>query len=987
MKISSASKKVLASALSAAMVVAFAPTAAFGSIANGVNVTVTYDHNGGTIVDTQYKTIPNGSAVVADGKIELTDTYGALGAGKTVLKKGKSEFAFGFWFVDADGDKVWDEDEIKVTGDGSKGTIAAVDVAKLSGNTINLVASYSEPKMDADHSALTVNTSGSGSYGIDLIVTNLDSSEQYTAALVDGAGKTLVSTKAIDGAASVNFGTTGGLNSKLAAAVADKTVKFAKGDYKLVVTQIGADVVAEKAFSVVEVTLAAGNGYGTFQTGDVTKHLVVANAKADTTLTGLDTPTLSTAGGYAFTGYTANGTSCFGDSWTGRIAADTTLTAVYANPQVSNVEIDTYGTWANELYFEVENLPVLPATEQYNATVTGPAGFSKVIENIHTWDTYAPAADGTYVHTDADEYVDKGTHADAAQYITDNGLTDTETYAFASLAGSSYLDFDQKYEGYNQVTSKLAAGTYTITVAPVAKKDETLSAASKKISVQSKSATLAAVSYDLGTGAWKTDTDGTKTIENAVKALPTLWQVDTEISDIATIMGTVENYVKPASELESFVKFQIAGKDLTASNVNKKVAETGLTVTAVYAENKIAAPGVAFAADGTAYVMTVTPAAGTKVTFGTASSEPADEAAAAALATKAIPSDGKISLDPAKNAGDKYVVVMATDTANGKTSAPVVYVAATDSAKDVKATAETVMKTETVDSTVNKPVRYGDTLKTLNTDAEAAIKALNYAKVADMGKAVLAQEKAILDAVVAYEAEQLQAKTILTKAADGTYSIVTEAAAAAAVDSMKAAVADYVANVDGDATTKATDTTIDTVDKAVAAAKKAANLTTTKVAAADGDAAMPVVTAGKAVAKADAVTLATAKADKAAAEAFLAAYAELTTAQKQLVSSVDTENAQAVIKAADKVSTDTLKKATSKKTVKANSKKKVTAKLAKVSGVTYKKTSGSKKVTVSKTGKITVAKGLKKGKSYTVKAKATAGTKSKTVKITVKVAK
>ena len=49
MKISSASKKVLASALSAAMVVAFAPTVAFGAQA-GSKMTITY--NAGVGADT-----------------------------------------------------------------------------------------------------------------------------------------------------------------------------------------------------------------------------------------------------------------------------------------------------------------------------------------------------------------------------------------------------------------------------------------------------------------------------------------------------------------------------------------------------------------------------------------------------------------------------------------------------------------------------------------------------------------------------------------------------------------------------------------------------------------------------------------------------------------------------------------------------------------------------------------------------------------------
>ena len=52
MKISNASKKVLASALSAAMVVAFAPTVAFAAVDNGVDVKVTFDLNGGEVNNT-----------------------------------------------------------------------------------------------------------------------------------------------------------------------------------------------------------------------------------------------------------------------------------------------------------------------------------------------------------------------------------------------------------------------------------------------------------------------------------------------------------------------------------------------------------------------------------------------------------------------------------------------------------------------------------------------------------------------------------------------------------------------------------------------------------------------------------------------------------------------------------------------------------------------------------------------------------------------
>ena len=62
MKISNASKKVLASALSAAMVVAFAPTVAFGKTGDAINVTVNLD--GGVAAAGETTTFAN--ALVGD---------------------------------------------------------------------------------------------------------------------------------------------------------------------------------------------------------------------------------------------------------------------------------------------------------------------------------------------------------------------------------------------------------------------------------------------------------------------------------------------------------------------------------------------------------------------------------------------------------------------------------------------------------------------------------------------------------------------------------------------------------------------------------------------------------------------------------------------------------------------------------------------------------------------------------------------------------
>ena len=108
MKISSASKKVLASALSAAMVVAFAPAAALAAPANvdpAKYVTVTYDANGG---DKTAKPSDTLQLQEENGKyyLNVTETYAGTSNG----------YAFSKWFIDADGDGILDAGEKSVEG-------------------------------------------------------------------------------------------------------------------------------------------------------------------------------------------------------------------------------------------------------------------------------------------------------------------------------------------------------------------------------------------------------------------------------------------------------------------------------------------------------------------------------------------------------------------------------------------------------------------------------------------------------------------------------------------------------------------------------------------------------------------------------------------------------------------------------------------------------------------------------------------------------
>ena len=111
MKISNASKKVLASALSAAMVVAFAPTVAFGATP-GQLVTVKYDVNDLKAAD--------GTSAPADETVQLAGAGNLVatlanvpGSGAYLFKDGS---AVDGWYFDANGNGAKDSEDIVVSG-------------------------------------------------------------------------------------------------------------------------------------------------------------------------------------------------------------------------------------------------------------------------------------------------------------------------------------------------------------------------------------------------------------------------------------------------------------------------------------------------------------------------------------------------------------------------------------------------------------------------------------------------------------------------------------------------------------------------------------------------------------------------------------------------------------------------------------------------------------------------------------------------------
>ena len=973
MKISNASKKVLASALSAAMVVAFAPAAALGqTISNPASpvqtaqtVKVTYDINGGTIDKASgMSALANEDAPVytADGKTYIKVSGNANDALQlNTSVSSKNGVAASEWFVDEDNDGVLDSDEYGVLYNATPAD-AKLFLEVAEGTTeVTLKAHYATASISSGSVFTAAGITASdrptlGAFGVKGLTTN----SYYTASLTDPSGNVIASSGVHqaknDQAESADAWTALGYDAEKV----DSSYKFAKGDYTFAITEVGKSTpTVTKTFTLVELTFDAGK-YGSFASDFTATRLINKEGKLSAdqlASTGIINGKLTTDTGYNFSGWEANGKSV---SETTAFKKDTTLTAVYDNPQVSAVDFGAATT------FKADGKGTLKVTAEhlvtegfaaadaegvhYQVTVSGPNGFTKVISKT--------ADNHKLVSTDI---------------------------------SSLELAFGEAYEGYQATTSKLEAGTYTVSVEAVADEGYALTEA-QKTAVASKSVALAAVSYDMAGAEWK----DAATAKAATENQPTLAVEGTSVYSIkgaATgqlTYGLANDKLKFAGELQQIDYITINGvkADKITAASGEKVSADGVKVAVVTKESKATLPEVSFEASGDKYVATVVPAAGTTVKVN----------------GKALASDGKIAL--AANATLEIAVTAGTKSNSAK------YFGCengTNAVSTVGSWATDVANATTSVSTKNAPVRYGATLTTLKADAVAAVKAIGFAKGADWdkawGKTVLAQKKAVLEKAAAVELGNIEAAKALVKGADGKYSYVSAAEADKAIAAVNKVVADFEgtnAVHAGDlksyiATSKYDNTNVvaynTTASNYAAALKIAATCATVKV---EASVAEPVIAVTDAFAKLPAeVTAANAKEAKAAAEAAIKAYGELNEAQKKLVSSADYDKAVQTIKAADEAVANADKAAVSKvkgKTVKAKAKKATKASLKVVtskSGAksTFKKTSGNSKVTVSKTGKITVKKGLKAGKTYTVKVKATVGTQTKTVKVVVKVAK
>ena len=252
-----------------------------------------------------------------------------------------------------------------------------------------------------------------------------------------------------------------------------------------------------------------------------------------------------------------------------------------------------------------------------------------------------------------------------------------------------------------------------------------------------------------------------------------------------------------------------------------------------------------------------------------------------------------------------------------------------------------------------------------------------------------AAKKSVIEAVAATAKNEAAKMYAGVENKDGSVSKISEDNYSDAVKAIEKVVSDFAANHDTDtannvakngeiAYSDANGSYVDAIDAALKAASKSA----VKYAKADVDAAAAVTKSLKEAKTAD------------EAKAAIEAYGNLNATQKELVAKADVAAAQEIVTKAElaEAQDEAAIAKVKGKTVKAKAKKATKSSLKVVtskSGAksTFKKVTKNSKVTVSKSGKITVKKGLKAGKTYTVKVKATVGTQTKTVKVVVKVAK
>ena len=922
MKISSASKKVLASALSAAMVVAFAPTVALADKAldpSGKKVTVSYSAGTGSVKAGMSNFTTDDVALNYEGDKFYIQPKANNGVDSATAANtyAKGSYSFSKWWYDADADGVVDDGE----------TVAATNGwLEVSGDTtaVALTALYAEPAVsEVTNFSFSIGCSDGSQTKPALSdtlptfkVKNLPEGN-YTADLKLGDKVVYEETKTTTQAEASSTG------FALSAASGLKDSDLKAGTYTLTVYKAGTAVLSEE-YKVHTLTLDCGS-YGSFANGK-TKTFLVSDGTSLSDLTdGLNKeankPTAASqqASGYTFQSWASN---------VEKITSDVTLAASYNNAKVSQVEFKK-----NALVFSVANIKDYSNVDKVSFAVSGAASIS-------------------------------------GELTQNSGEIDNAAVCFGQKAEG------QVGENVYYTKAAAAAGTYKVAVTVTYK-----ASAAKDPVVLEGEVSVGAVTYDLGTCAWKANTD------EAQASLVKLVQVGDNITTAYNKANSVltDTYLDVAGEDDGITGITVNGKAFSKlTDAEKEMTAAGATIAVVTSTVKVAKPTYTQVVnpDGTV-TLTFTAAEGTKLTYAIDSTDKGNL-------------NGPVTLKPADAA---KITVTATDTATkaAKQSNSVTLIKA---ASDVSSCGlqyndtfiNDVTGAATSQSTALAPQTYGS-VQSVKDAAEAgsdSIAALGYTTQKEVNAANLKAAEDLLKAAADVEVANLDALKAGIANSDGSVTKVGDEVYGNAVKAVEAVLADFDKNHDykADGTTQDTSTaskaqyaSTAAYLTAIKAAYSAAVTAATTYAKADVDAAAAVTT-----------QLEAAK-DATAAKAAIEAYNALTDTQKALVSADALKAAHAIVDAQTVVDgqdqaavnyCNSLKK----KTVKVAKKTKKTAKKASVSWkkqvsesgnkVTYKKKSGSAKVTVSANGKATLKKGVKKG-TYKAKVKVSCGNATRTV--------
>ena len=553
MKISNASKKVLASALSAAMVVAFAPTVAFGAAdsatADGTKtVAVTFNANGGTVT-AGCAGFTTELLKDADGKyfVKVSGTNTATDA---------SYGASTGWFVDADGDGLYNsKTEKKVT------EVSGNNYVEVAADTtaVELKAIYAMPTVsfadnafvaggvnyaptggvvsDNDAASLTVKTGTEGKAGHTYVLTvknpNGDAVGSKTFGANTAAGEAAVADLVND--QTVTF-TSNPLTGDTMAAWKDKLVS---GEYTVSLTDNG------KEISIAKVSLAKI----TVKVGDSTNSKLFQLKDGKNSTVKLEDINAKTTGYVAY--LDADGYSMGDGSAAITVTGDATFTATKVAQAVSTVA--------------------------YTATAGdhGTIGFTLA----------AGAAKYAVSISDKDGVIYTGTYKTSGSH----------TVSFDGTIGAAHTNAVEK------------AGSYVVTVVATDSDDNETTSKAKM--------DLTEVKYAVGEGVKFNDNSdaasGDKT--NWTKAaFQTAYT-----SDAAPTPATIDTVASAKGGYTLAAAWQLNDKPFDAAKNKLKVGESNTLTAVATAQTLAAVPGYTVekstAGTTTQYVLTVTPAANTSV--------------------------------------------------------------------------------------------------------------------------------------------------------------------------------------------------------------------------------------------------------------------------------------------------------------------------------------------------------------------------------------